>query len=106
MPEYLDASTPPLPSNVDIMISLARIDEKMRGLSDAKRTDHDVMTRDITRVEMESRQRDMDLSTHMTKLDDAVSSLKLSWAKAAGMAAVVAGIIGSVISLAIAYLVP
>jgi hypothetical protein len=87
-----------------LLVLTAKIETQVQNLSDQKRAEHERLGMEIARVERDAGRDIADLRADQARLSEVVQSLRLSWAKAAGMAAVISALVSTLLALGVSKL--
>jgi hypothetical protein len=87
-----------------LLVLTARIETQVQNLAEQKRSEHERLALEIDRVKRET-DRDLgEIRVETAKLSELVSSLRLSMAKAAGMAAIISTLVSTLLALGVTKL--
>lgn len=85
-------------SNVDLLVALTRVETMVSGMVANYQRADEHLTTEIARVEGDHLARINELRASIAAQAEQIAALRLVWAKAAGMAAVVASLVSVVVS--------
>jgi hypothetical protein len=87
-----------------LLVMNARIETELRNLADAKRSEHERLAMEIARVERDTGRDLAEVRADQAKLGEVVAGMRLSMAKAAGMAAVISALVSTLLALGVSKL--
>jgi hypothetical protein len=87
-----------------LLVLTAKIETQVQNLADQKRTEHERLGLEIARVERDKDRDFADLRADQARLAEIVAGMRLSMAKAAGMAAVISALVSTLLALGVSKL--
>jgi hypothetical protein len=87
-----------------LLVLTAKIETQVQNLADQKRTEHERLGMEIARVERDTGRDLAEMKADQARLAEIVSGLRLSMAKAAGMAAVISALVSTLLALGVSKL--
>lgn len=91
-----------MPTTVDLLVAMARLETMVSNMATNAGSADSQLSKDIARVELESKARAEETARTVRELAGVVSSMRLAWAKAGGVAAVVSALVSSVLTVVVA----